>query len=85
MKLPRWYIIRYHKRCLIEIVDMATGVSSNCGVHVTAFKWKCVLCGREFDDITESGFGQLVEGHKKEDVFKWISRKRLNPNVPMAD
>ena len=82
MKLPKWYINRYHRKCLMEITDMATGVSER-GTPVTAFRWTCKLCGRVIDDICESGFRQIAEGHKQEDVFKWFI-KRSDPDVPLV-
>jgi len=52
---------------------MATGLG-NGGVPVTAWKWRCCLCGREFDEITLAGVRQLCEGKAPCDVFQWMTK-----------
>ena len=80
MKLPKWYIIRYHYKHLVKVTDMATGVSER-GTPVTAFRWTCSLCGHEFDDICESGFRQIEKGYRREDVFQWMEDKRKKRSI----
>ena len=60
---------------VMKIYDMALGVNE-VGTPVTAFRYRCALCGKLIDDITESGIRQLVEGHKKDRVFRWIREKK---------
>ena len=72
MKLPTWFLC-WHKH-IITVDDMATGVSLEAGVPVTAFRYKCIICGRTFDDITEMGIRQLEEGHKRDKVLDWINK-----------
>ena len=75
MAMIKW-LFRYHKRHIIEVYDMALGESENPGIPLTAFRFRCLICGRFFDDICESGIEQLRRGIKKEDVFQWFREKK---------
>lgn len=70
---------RYWKKnehpCTIETCDMAVGTSDGITVPVTAFKYRCVLCGREYIDITESGIEQIQKlGYDA--AIQWSSERK---------
>lgn len=62
--------------CVIEICDMATGLTENHGTPVTGFKYKCVLCGREFVELTRSGYKQLKK-YKRRYVLQWMDEESI--------
>lgn len=57
------------------MVDMAVGIPHARGVLVTAWKYKCRLCGREFWDISRSGWKQLGDGYHPDKVFDWMESR----------
>jgi len=62
---------------IIKSYDIATGISEQENfVPLTAFKFKCILCGESIDDITDSGLTQLENGHKRENVFNWVFKNK---------
>jgi len=75
MKVINWFFRRRIHKHLVEVADMAIGVPEGGGSPLTAFRFRCVLCGEFIDDITDSGLTQLENGHKRESVFRWIKEK----------
>ena len=59
---------------LIEVIDFATGIPVNAGTPVTGFKYRCVLCGREYMLVTEIGLIQISQGHPIEQVLQWMEK-----------
>lgn len=60
---------------LIDVVDIATGVPYDAGIPLTGFKYRCVLCGREYMLTTESGLKQIAEGHSVKKVLQWMEER----------
>lgn len=61
---------------LIDVVGIALGVPYGAGVPLTGFKYRCILCGREYSLTTESGLKQIAEGHPIEKVLQWMEDKK---------
>ena len=59
---------------IIKICGMAIGVAEH-GQPVTAFKSRCILCGKEIVEIEEPGLWQLEAGYKRDQVFVWLEAK----------
>ena len=58
---------------VIEMAGIATGVTlPNGGFPLTAFRWRCKICGVEIVDISEYGVEQLRAGHATAQVFEWL-------------
>lgn len=58
---------------VIEVRDFALGVElPDGGYPLTAFRWRCKICGREIVDISEYGIEQLQAGHATAQVFEWM-------------
>jgi len=74
LHVPQFIQRRWRRRIhrhLIDVVDHAVGVPGKRSVPLTAFKWRCVLCGQEIIDVCEPGYRQLEEGHSRASVFRW--------------
>ena len=57
---------------VIEVRDLALGVAlPDGGYPLTAFRWRCKICGREIVDISEYGIEQLRAGYEPAQVFEW--------------
>ena len=61
-----------HHCHVIEVVDIATGVAVERGYPLTAFRWRCKICGHVFDVIETYGIEQLQAGHAPAQVFEWL-------------
>ena len=68
--------LSHHNHCIIKTVDMATGRSDKRGTPVTAFKHVCVLCGKGFECINESGIEQIASGIPYEEAIQWFNERR---------
>ncbi len=58
---------------IIECDDIAVGTEQDNGTPVTAFSYRCVLCGRKYRDVTELGIQQIRSGISEEKVFQWMN------------
>lgn len=63
--------------CIIRVTDMAVGTKDHCnGRPVTAFRYTCFLCGREFVNISGIGLEQIASGISVDDVLHWVTANR---------
>ena len=77
-KVRRDFDPDYHCH-VIEITDIATGIQlPRGGWPLTAFRWRCTICGFTMDDVTRYGIEQLQAGHKTGHVFQWMEE----PDAP---
>jgi hypothetical protein len=70
--------LSHHNRCIIETTDMATGRPNKGGIQLTAFKHVCILCGQEFECITQSGIEQIASGVPYNEAIQWMNERRQN-------
>lgn len=52
-------------------IAMPNDIEVHGGWLATAFKWQCVICGREIIEATGDGLNLLENGELRKDVFIW--------------
>lgn len=67
--IHRFFLKRDHYH-IIKVYDIAMGIPE-IGIPLTAFRYRCILCGVTFDDICESGMRQLIAGNPVDKVLRW--------------
>jgi hypothetical protein len=74
VKELQWWLYRIHPHVL-RMDDMAMGIHKRNSLPVTAFQYRCRLCGHPFLFICSSGWEQLREGHPPSAVFRWREQR----------
>ena len=73
--LHKFFLRRGHYH-IIKPVDYARGVPLPASVPLTAWRWRCVLCGRELDEINPSGIQQIANGEPPALVLRWTKERQ---------
>ena len=59
----------------MRLKDMALGKSEPSARPLTGWRWKCLICGRIYTEITESGLRQIASGIPVAEALNWVKDK----------